>query len=104
MLVLNQTGAAILNQILTLSGQMAPSGGGCSFTAVVPTGVSTLAVTFPRTYAYRPLLSWGLKVESNVTYLVSARNVTTSGYTAAFSDTVLESGVTLITTAQPPSA
>lgn len=98
--VLSQTGAALMAAVSALSGN-SMLGGHVTWTVPVPTGISSLTVRLPTRFAAPPLLTWGISTVEPVTYLANPQQITASGFVVHFSDTVLEPGVTLTTTAAP---
>lgn len=75
------------------------SGQSQAFTNSVTTGVDTQFITFPAAFTGGaiPTVQVTLDIPSNSDYMynVAIRNVTTSGFTALYSDVVLETGVVL---------
>lgn len=71
------------------------------FSVQVPTGTVALSVPFPISYALSPQVSASASSTAGIVYLVNPQTVTSSGYTALFSDTILETGVTLTTFSKP---
>lgn len=105
---LDATGAALRAQIAAASGMLqsqinalTPIGGPTAFAVSVPTGVASLSVVFPVPYLLPPLVAPSFEPSAGVTYQVAAQTVTAIGYTASFSDTILEPGGTLTTAVFP---
>lgn len=121
---LNQTGSNLQTQISSLSGTLTGnyvttqfanatyatlvalnqkinwiSGQSQAFTNSVTTGVDTQFITFPAAFTggVVPTVQVTLDIPSNSDYMynVAVRGVTTSGFTALYSDVVLETGVVL---------
>lgn len=77
----------------TLTGNYVTRASQVSVNTVIPTGTDSYFVTFGITFSSIPKVQATVEVTGDVMYYVAIRNRTTSGYTALFSDTVLESGV-----------
>lgn len=121
---LNTTGSTLQTQISSLSGTLTGnyvttqfanatyatlvalnqkinwvSGQSQAFTVAVTTGVDTQSVSFPVSFTggVVPTVQVTLDIPSNSEYMynVAVRNITTSGFTALYSDTVLENNVVL---------
>lgn len=75
------------------------SGQSQAFTVAVTTGVDTQSVSFPVSFTggVVPTVQVTLDIPSNSEYMynVAVRNVTTGGFTALYSDIVLETGIVL---------
>lgn len=106
--MLDATGAALRTQIAAASGvlqsqigALTPIGAPTAFAVSVPTGVASLQVTFPVPYLLAPLVAPTFSPNATITYQVAPQSVTTVGYTASFSDTIIEAGGTLTTAVFP---
>jgi len=88
---LDATGQLIQAQIAAISGATVAQ----SFITQIPTGISLLSVNFPISYATTPKVQPTLAAALNILYLINPQAITPSGYILNFSDTVLETGVTV---------
>jgi hypothetical protein len=70
-----------------------------TFTTSISTGIDNVFVSFPFTFSAAPKIQATVEVTGDILYAVAVRSRTVSGYTAIFSDIVLESGVVLHTLA-----
>lgn len=64
---------------------------------IIPTGVDDYFIAFGVTFGQIPKVQCTVEVTGDITYFCAVRGRTTSGYTALFSDTVRESGVSVNT-------
>lgn len=69
-----------------------------AFVTGIPTGIDNYFVGFPSgNFPTVPKIQATVEVTGDIMYMVNVRNRTISGYTAIFSDTIQESGVSLHT-------
>lgn len=112
---LNQTGLNLTNTISSLSGSLDATGLHVyanfvrkatqqSFTLNVPTNVETTGILFPVAFSSTPAsVNITLEVPGDVMYMTSIKNKSSSGFTADFSDVILEEGVKINTFASNPT-
>ena len=75
-----------------------------SFTLNVPTNVETTGILFPVAFSSTPAsVNITLEVPGDVMYMTSIKNKSSSGFTADFSDVILEEGVKINTFASNPT-
>lgn len=109
------TGTALRNQVVSLSGDLGLTGAHVyanfvrkttqqSFTLNVPTNVETTGILFPVAFSSTPAsVNITLEVPGDVMYMTSIKNKSSSGFTADFSDVILEEGVKINTFASNPT-
>jgi hypothetical protein len=68
-----------------------------SFLTLMQTGIEETGIQFPYTFATIPRVLADIQLVSDTGYLVGIKNVTTTGYTAIFSDIIEETGLYLHT-------
>ena len=112
---IENTGTALRNQVVSLSGDLGLTGAHVyanfvrkatqqSFTLNVPTNVETTGILFPVAFSSTPAsVNVTLEVPGDVMYMTSIKNKSSSGFTADFSDIILEEGVKLNTFASNPT-
>ena len=112
---LNLTGLHVEGKISSLSGDLGATGLHVyanfvrkatqqSFTLNVPTNVETTGILFPVAFSSTPAsVNITLEVPGDVMYMTSIKNKSSSGFTADFSDVILEEGVKINTFASNPT-
>jgi len=112
---IENTGTALRNQVVSLSGDLGLTGAHVyanfvrkatqqSFTLNVPTNVETTGILFPVAFSSTPAsVNITLEVPGDVMYMTSIKNKSSSGFTADFSDVILEEGVKINTFASNPT-
>ena len=112
---LNLTGLHVEGKISSLSGDLGLTGAHVyanfvrkatqqSFTLNVPTNVETTGILFPVAFSSTPAsVNITLEVPGDVMYMTSIKNKSSSGFTADFSDVILEEGVKINTFASNPT-
>lgn len=98
---LDISGSLNVTQSLLVNGVPVAIDAAQMFSVQVPTGTVALNVQFPVSYALSPQISPTTSSAAGIVYLVNPQTITSSGYTAVFSDTILETGVVLTTIAKP---
>jgi hypothetical protein len=106
---LNQTGVNLTNTISSLSGALNATGEHIyanfirkatqqSFTLNVPQNIDTTGILFPVAFSSTPsTVNVTLEIPGDVMYMTAIKNKTNAGFTAEFSDLILEAGVKLNT-------
>lgn len=97
---LDISGSANFTQGIYSNGVAIITGGLQVFSTAVPTGIDTLFVAYPQSFASLPTVAPVSASTGNICYAVAAQSVTLSGYTVLLSDVVLEGGVTVTTLAK----
>lgn len=112
---INQTGVSLTNTINSLSGALDATGLHVyanfvrkatqqSFTLDVPTNIDSTGILFPVAFSSTPTsVNVTLEVPGDVMYMTAIKNKSNTGFTAEFSDVVLEAGVKLNTFASNPT-
>ena len=112
---LNQTGLNLTNTISSLSGSLDATGLHVyanfvrkatqqSFTLNVPQNIDSTGIVFPVAFSSTPAsVNITLEVPGDVMYITAIKNKSNTGFTAEFSDVVLEAGVKLNTFASNPT-
>jgi hypothetical protein len=112
---IENTGTALRNQVVSLSGDLGLTGAHVyanfvrkatqqSFTLNVPINVETTGILFPVAFSSTPAsVNITLEVPGDVMYMTSIKNKSSSGFTADFSDIILEEGVKINTFASNPT-
>jgi len=112
---IENTGTALRNQVVSLSGDLGLTGAHVyanfvrkatqqSFTLNVPINVETTGILFPVAFSSTPAsVNITLEVPGDVMYMTSIKNKSSSGFTADFSDVILEEGVKINTFASNPT-
>ena len=96
---LDASGAMIMASIAGFSGYMGVPVD--AYTVSIPSGVSSLQIAFSRVYTQPPPLTWSLQCDYGYMYGMNPVQITSSGYTAVFSDFIRENGVVLVTFVKP---
>ncbi len=92
----SQTGEFITSAMTGILGIW--TGNQQSFSTVMYVGIDSTGIVFPSTFSAVPRTVLAtIEVTGDVMYMVNVRARTVNGYTAIFSDTVQESGVTIHT-------
>lgn len=112
---LENTGTTLRNQVVSLSGSLDATGAHVyanfvrkatqqSFTLNVPTNIETTGILFPVAFSATPAsVNITLEVPGDVMYMTAIKNKSSSGFTADFSDIILEEGVKINTFASNPT-
>ena len=112
---IENTGTALRDQVVSLSGDLGATGAHVyanfvrkatqqSFTLDVPTNIDSTGITFPVAFSSTPAsVNVTLEVPGDVMYMTAIKNKTNAGFTAEFSDVILEAGVKLNTFASNPT-
>lgn len=112
---INETGISLTNTITSLSGSLDLTGLHVyanfvrkatqqSFTLDVPSNIESTGITFPVAFSSTPAsVNITLEVPGDVMYMTAIKNKTNTGFTAEFSDIILEEGVKLNTFASNPN-
>lgn len=112
---LDQTGLNLTNTISSLSGSLDATGAHVyanfvrkatqqSFTLDVPQNIDSTGIVFPVAFSSTPAsVNVTLEVPGDVMYMTAIKNKSNTGFTAEFSDVVLEAGVKLNTFASNPT-
>ena len=112
---IENTGTALRNQVVSLSGDLGATGTHIyanfvrkatqqSFTLDVPSNIDSTGISFPVAFSSTPAaINVTLEVPGDVMYMTAIKNKTNAGFTAEFSDIILEEGVKLNTFASNPT-
>jgi hypothetical protein len=112
---IENTGTALRNQVVSLSGDLGLTGAHVyanfvrkttqqSFTLNVPPNIESTGILFPIAFSSTPSsVNVTLEVPGDVMYMTAIKSKSASGFTAEFSDVILENGVKINTFASNPT-